>query len=335
MFTRLNALFAAIVTTLVFLQAGQAVAEDVHSGLNYIVDNHYISGVSETNIHYGDFDDEWWCTQWGYLGDGGPEICTHILLYHHTAGTDGALYGPSGLLNQAHEQQSGGGSSAVGYFVQSPDIGQWTATAHHYTVRDVYWCSVYISYWGGYELGQCQYQWSDFGYDLGTTNAQVTVPCTAARWGPAFNQAAIPILLGWPPQEPYERAAIMKCVASETFIFFNYTTSFDNTPFDPCKAPVSLGALGSDGSTAAMHTHPFFAFPNQYIGCFGETAPPSQWILDATNEANRNFSANDTAIFKCRRSPFYVRSSINSTIRKLQGTHGTGNCPSTNTVVHQ
>lgn len=165
-------LISAFAATLILLLAGRAVAADMYTGLQYNHQYNQLYGMSETALYYGEFEDEYWCVQWGH-----EDICSHILLYHHTAATDGALYGPSGL-NQSHSHAGGTDYSAVSYSVGNPQPGQWSANADHYIVVDVYNCTVhYDPVWAVMVLDSCYYYWSEPGHYLGTTSAQVTA-CT-------------------------------------------------------------------------------------------------------------------------------------------------------------
>ena len=161
----LSAVLAAMTALFLSAKVGSA---DINTSLQYNQQYNQVVGLSQTNLYYSEFEDEYWCIQWA-------EYCTQILLYHQTAATAGALYGPSGL-SQSDLNASGQLSSGVGYAVGNPQLGQWVASADHYTVIDIYTCSVYPDYqWGGYVLGQCYYSWSETGSFLGATSAQTTV----------------------------------------------------------------------------------------------------------------------------------------------------------------
>lgn len=322
-----HALIAAILATLMLLSSGQVVGADVHTGLQYNQQSNQLTGLSQTNLYYGEIEDEAWCVQWDWVQDplfydNWIQVCITVHLDHHTSGTYGALYGPSGL-NQAHSNESGGPSSGVGFGVGNPQAGQWSASGDHYTVIDVYVCSLHLAWGGGYQLNQCDYGWSLPGYFLGATSAQASVPppsnsCPIS----SFDAKAIELSLEWPALLPWERNTGLIC-AYGVITMINYSDSF-HTPWgypiqplqdDPCRSNTPI----LDYQTlpwGGLHNHPIFITVQQYMqgkGCNnwngrfpGITATFAD--LGDTMAAGRNWSAEDESIWRCRpNNPGYLR----------------------------
>lgn len=337
-------LIGVIAATSMLLLSEKSASADMYTGLQYHEQSNQLWGMSETNIYYGEFQEEWWCVQWGWVQDplwpeGYIEACTNVELYHHTSGTAGALYGPSGL-NQSHSNVSGGPSSGVLYSsVGPPQAGQWTAIGEHYAVADVYNCTVHLNLqWGGYQLGLCSYLWSLIPFFMAATSAQASVapPCTAENSPASFGQFATLRAMEWPSQEPYERGVTMECLAPNAFLFTYFNDSFGihypdypAPSMDPCASKIAN--LQGNPARAGLHTHPWFTNGEQFRegnGCWGlKHLYPSQSELQDYNIANMNFSQEgDIPGFRCLINPLYLRTSDGASIKKLQGTPGTGQC---------
>jgi len=289
------------------------------TNLTYTVSSGVLSGYSDTFKDPGDLNSASVCTR--YVQDEvGNLYCVEYLYLEYYAAVVGTLYDPD-FSQYSNASNVGWLIADVGYSVNQPAGGVWTADGQHYALEDIYQCL-----WDNVSGWICYYSGTNV-YHFGDTELQVGVArCSTTT----VNQAATNVTLSWPAREPFERAVTMYCVGPDVLTFGYYNDSFGAVypefP-DPTNDPCATKTYPqSDGNSAGAHSHPYFKTAAEFqrgIGCHGQKwLTPTQPELDALNRDNANFSEGDISAYRCQASPLYVRSPNADSVRKLQGTPG-------------
>ena len=329
MFIRSLITSACLILLLAGLGTRDASAFTGVTNLTYTVSSGVLSGYSDTFKDPGDPNSGSICVR--YVQDEvGNLYCVEYLYLEYYVAVVGTLYEP-GFSQYSSSSSVGWLIADVGYSVNQPAGGVWTAIGQHYALEDIYQCL-----WDEVFGWVCYYVGTNT-YHFGDTEMQVGVArCSTAT----VNQAAINVTRSWPAREPFERAVTIYCVGPDVLTFGNYNdsfgeiyTDFPNPTNDPCATRVYPQP---DGNSAGAHSHPYFTSAAQYkrgAGCHGQNwYTPSPSELATLNQQNVNFSDGDIAAFRCQASPLYVRSPNADSVRKLQGTPS--NCRYSNVRVY-